>query len=36
MDQVLEVLEEKVEELVELPTDLLDKIGGGTGVGGID
>jgi hypothetical protein len=36
MDQVLEVLEEKVEELVELPTDLLDKIGGGTGATSVE
>jgi hypothetical protein len=35
MDQALLIVEEQVEELVELPTDLLDKVGGGTGVGSI-
>ena len=32
MDQVIDIVEEKIEEqVIELPTDLLGQVGGGTG-----
>jgi hypothetical protein len=30
MDQVIEKVEEQTEEIVELPIDLLDQVGGGS------
>jgi hypothetical protein len=33
MDQALLIVEEQVEQVVELPTDLLDHVGVGVGVG---